>query len=612
MKKVYFLCLFVLVSISSYSQTIIINENFDAAISGSGVAGQIGLPFSTWSGTTGGTEDPIVSNEQSSSANNSVKIVNDNDLIIHFNDLESGRYLLSFNIFVVTGNIGYFNLLSNFDGNDSEWAMQVFFNSDGTGTVDGGGLAASGFAFLHDTWIDVKVVLDLDDDFATLYLDDNEILSWQYSKGVFGSGCAKVLDVIDFFGWNGMEGDQTTLAYIDDFSFTEYSAPESPLNLTYSLSGLDISLEWEAPVSGGFSGYSIMRNNAVISNGLMTENYQDLHVYPGNYEYGVRAHYEGLGYSHASNTVNPMVPGGVERNFVVYEIGTGTWCGYCQGAALGVDEMIANGLDVAVIEYHVDDDYTIFDGNARTEYYEMIGWPTTMVDGGVKHLGGDMFESIYDQFLPYYEGRINVQSVHNISIECTQTGLLDYQATISLEEIAPYFESGFRLHTILTESHIPEVWQMQPELNFVCRGMYPNYEGTAIDFATESSVETTINFSLEADFVKENCELVAFLQHETTKEIVQAAKVSLSTVTEINPAEISKINVYPSPASNYIFVEVDELENITMFNNIGQAVYTLNAHENKCKIDISSFEKGIYHISVKTKNSSITRRVVLI
>jgi hypothetical protein len=32
----------------------------------------------------------------------------------------------------------------------------------------------------------------------------------------------------------------------------------------------------------------------------------------------------------------------VPRNYVLVEIATGTWCGYCPGAALGADDLIEN------------------------------------------------------------------------------------------------------------------------------------------------------------------------------------------------------------------------------------------------------------------------------
>ena len=47
----------------------------------------------------------------------------------------------------------------------------------------------------------------------------------------------------------------------------------------------------------------------------------------------------------------------VQRSFVVLEIGTGTWCVYCPGAAGGADQLVDEGKSVAVIENHNGDSY---------------------------------------------------------------------------------------------------------------------------------------------------------------------------------------------------------------------------------------------------------------
>jgi hypothetical protein len=40
----------------------------------------------------------------------------------------------------------------------------------------------------------------------------------------------------------------------------------------------------------------------------------------------------------------------VPREMVVTEVSTGTWCQFCPGAAMGVDDLLENGKFVAVIK----------------------------------------------------------------------------------------------------------------------------------------------------------------------------------------------------------------------------------------------------------------------
>ncbi|MGE5424245.1 MAG: hypothetical protein ACM3N9_02710, partial [Syntrophothermus sp.] len=76
------------------------------------------------------------------------------------------------------------------------------------------------------------------------------------------------------------------------------------------------------------------------------------------------------------------------RKQVVMEIGTGTWCTYCPGAAMGADDLLEYGCEVAVVENHNGDAFANTYSNARNSYYNITGFPTAMFDGVLKKEGG--------------------------------------------------------------------------------------------------------------------------------------------------------------------------------------------------------------------------------
>ena len=96
----------------------------------------------------------------------------------------------------------------------------------------------------------------------------------------------------------------------------------------------------------------------------------------------------------------------VDRERVIVEIATGTWCGYCPGAAMGADDLVANGHDVAIIEYHNGDAYANTASNARNSYYAVSGYPTAHFDGVLDVVGGSATSSMYGSYLPLYNQRI--------------------------------------------------------------------------------------------------------------------------------------------------------------------------------------------------------------
>ena len=93
----------------------------------------------------------------------------------------------------------------------------------------------------------------------------------------------------------------------------------------------------------------------------------------------------------------------VEREMVILEIGTGTWCPYCPGSAMGADELVENGHDVAVIEYHNGDSYVTGSGTSRLNYYGISSFPTAYFDGTSSVAGGSDTNSMYSTYLPHYE-----------------------------------------------------------------------------------------------------------------------------------------------------------------------------------------------------------------
>jgi len=214
----------------------------------------------------------------------------------------------------------------------------------------------------------------------------------------------------------------------------------------------------------------------------------------------------------------------IDRNYVVVEIGTGTWCVYCPGAAMGADDLVENGHQVAVIENHNGDSHAYTGSNARNSYYGITGYPTAFFDGGNSVVGGSNTSSMYGTYLPVYNTAIAVMSDFSLDLNYTHTGP-DYDVTIDIDEVGDYAGTNLAIHLVLTESHIQENWQGQTELNFISRAMYPTHTGT-----TYTGDATTLNLSFTADAAWDlsNCELVAFIQDNDTKQILQSDKAFLA------------------------------------------------------------------------------------
>ena len=227
------------------------------------------------------------------------------------------------------------------------------------------------------------------------------------------------------------------------------------------------------------------------------------------------------------------------REMVLLEIGTGTWCTYCPGAAMGADDLVENGHSVAVVEYHNGDNFTNSYSDARNTYYGISGFPTAIFGGVDYFVGGDHNISMYDNYLPIFEGRKAINCAFDVGIFGTSAAQ-DYDLTIKLGKLAsiPADWDNLVLHVALTESHIPFNWQGQTEVSFVERLMMPDELGTMVDLMNNSNISVDLNFSLDPTWVTDECELVAFIQNLNNKEILQGSKVKLLDLMPV-PVELT-------------------------------------------------------------------------
>ncbi|MBI9035483.1 MAG: T9SS type A sorting domain-containing protein [Bacteroidales bacterium] len=221
----------------------------------------------------------------------------------------------------------------------------------------------------------------------------------------------------------------------------------------------------------------------------------------------------------------------VEREFVILEIATGTWCQYCPGAAMGADDLIENGHDVAVIEYHGGDEYQNSFSSSRINYYNVNSYPTSIFDGVSTVAGGSNNESMYSSFLPKYNQRKAINSSFTINAEGSCDGLQALELTVTAEKVADYSGNNIALFCVVTESEIEDSWQGQTHLNFVERTMLPNANGTTVDFSESNTTTVDLSALLDETWNYDHLEVVIFLQDKTTKEILQGYKAPITDFT---------------------------------------------------------------------------------
>ncbi len=196
--------------------------------------------WSTWSGTEGGAEDGLVSTDYAASGDNSALIPEGGvtDVILKLGDLESGKYSLSWNMYVPSGKHGYYNIQET-EVPGVAWNAELYFGLATPGEGEITVPAEVAFSYPADAWFTVEHVIDMDANTIDIIIDGITVLSEVYGGNMGG---------VDFYSI-----DANNRYYIDDVLLM----PMDPVDLntyyadadsdTYGNADVSITVEGAAP-----------------------------------------------------------------------------------------------------------------------------------------------------------------------------------------------------------------------------------------------------------------------------------------------------------------------------------------------------------------------------
>ncbi len=270
-----------------------------------------------------------------------------------------------------------------------------------------------------------------------------------------------------------------------------------------------------------------------------------------------------------TTTYNFTVIDGVFRNMVVAEDFTGAWCGYCPGAAMGIDDLLHLGYDVAAIAFHNGDPYVTEESAAREDFYEITGFPTVKFDGVQEFIGGSATESMIDNYIPIVEDRMAMPTPIKVDLEDVNFDGTTFTADVNINPVSIFPEGEIVLYAVITESHIDYAWQTQFEMNHVDRAMFNGANGYPLDLSGGQQI-VPIEFTLDVTWVPELCEVVVYVQHTATKEVFNADKVEVKEIEKFADVNVTAVDNNGS-ALEGVLVHFGELSELT--NTEGQVTF---------------------------------------
>ena len=231
-----------------FAQTVIINDDFESYPLGGKIAQSAqaqGIDWwTTWTNHPGGNEDGVIAEAGGTQCG---YISGSNDNVLLLGGQEAGTYDLEFALYCDEGKYGYFNILHEFNGSGSTWAMQAYLNatnngqsttnySVGHGTVHAGANSNGDIPAVVNEWMFIRIRVNCDEDVAqlfyrsaTTYPEEQMIVEWQWSLDSFGENVVgPKMDAMDFYAPHSTLG----CYYLDNFVYTRIGE-ETAAHLTF-------------------------------------------------------------------------------------------------------------------------------------------------------------------------------------------------------------------------------------------------------------------------------------------------------------------------------------------------------------------------------------------
>jgi hypothetical protein len=240
-------------------------DDFEAYVVGQQLACQNPTEWTTWSNAPCGAEDAYISSNYAYNSAKSVVIVQNNDLVRLHGNKTTGKWYISLLFYIPTGKSGYFNTLTGFTPDPSEWGMDSFFDVGGGGRLDitggGGGGTVVPFTWAVGQWNQVVVIVDLDaaTPLAEYWIGTNpsnftQIATWDWTNG--GTKANRVA-ANDFFG--ATANDEM---YMDNYYFSDVMPAIIPVELTSFAANVNngvVELNWETATEVNNQGFEVER-----------------------------------------------------------------------------------------------------------------------------------------------------------------------------------------------------------------------------------------------------------------------------------------------------------------------------------------------------------------
>ena len=572
---------------------VVLEDDFEEYTEGNKIAAEAIAAghdwWTTWSNAPGGAEDGVVASFEGTKCGH---LTYGNDQVLLLGDATSGTYTLGFDMYIPNGKDAYNNVLHIFNGSGSEWATEVWYKTSDNGTAIKAANVTTNFDCPFDSWFTVKYVVDLDNDQATFFVDNVEIVSWQFSLQAGGEVGSRQLAAMDFYPPTSAAVSEY---YVDNILIEKVGGTATP-HLTINptsvtqdlaeddMTTVDITIENTGNSIGDWNGWLEFGQGGAGSQSA------ELYYHNGNTASG-----HNIGSS-----------GAVTRELAI-RLPAVAYAGAAMGMRIVSANYYINGSNQAT-----DHNYTfhVYGQGANGQPGELLAEKTVYSEEASTWITAEFDEAVY----------LTGQAMW-IGVQLEQ-GADQYPLSMDDGEYGEEQDGNWLSSNGGTFSHCylagDEGFQGAWFLTANCQGELIPATWASIN-KTEGAVHSgeteTITLSLNSIGLAMGTDYHANLIINTNDEALPHIEIPVTLavtdgVVENNGVELASI--YPNPAISQVTLEGENLNSVAIYNVAGQLVRVVKLDNLVNNIDMN-VEAGVYFFSIYDNNGrNNVQRVVIV
>ena len=363
---------------------------------------------------------------------------------------------------------------------------------------------------------------------------------------------------------------------------------------------------------------------------------------------------------HTNDTLSTNVAGYTTKptKKLMFEEGTGTWCGWCVRGIVYMDSIhnaYPNNLSIAAVHNSTSDAMTV---SAYDAYMGTMisGYPSVVMDRS----------QVYDpsQAFTAYSANNGNYGLANIVVTPTWSG-----TTLTVKaDVTPTASTNadYRLVLVLTENRVhgtaagynqtdyysvptygtsAGAGPMQNKeydfttlsspipaatmyYDFVARGIYPSATGDTLSVPAQMTSGTTYSYTFAPITVnptvwnKNNMKAIVMLVNAADETVLNSQNISIvpNSINEV-AVGVNNLEVYPNPSSDVTTASFNLTEQsdvtVEVVDLLGKTVKTIarkNMTAGECRVpmNVAELAAGVYMIKVSTGKGSLTQRLSVV